>query len=266
MIKKLLLSLGALALIALSVPLVAGFEAHVVNVTAHIANALVVTPDSREFGTVFPQEYMEMGVTLSFSESFLDEEQTHADTVEYIIKQKPKPKPEPDRQLPILKPDYNMYLPGGQFDGQLYPHFINDDLQRSQYCHSHQPADLGNPDDLYYINCYPSLCPYLSKTPDDLPEPGIDIGVAPFHDPNDPDNYAWGILSKGVKIQDLVDEWTIDLAVPCFTGQCAQDWADFVASHNPNADASQYSLPGTLEHQVFGCDLWFEVTDIYGGT
>ncbi len=259
--KKLLLGASAVAIALATVPMFAAFEAHVINVTAEIENALYVHPESRDFGTVFPQEYRQLGVFVSFSESFSASDQNRVGTIEYVIKQKPKPRPESDRELPILKPDYNQYLPGGQFEGQLYPHFIDNELQRAEYCHSHQPADAGDPDDLYYINCYPTLCPYLSKTPDNFPPPGNDTGVSAFHDPTATSSWAFGKINKFGT--DVADTWIIDLAVPCFEDQCAQDWDEFVNDINPNADPDAFVLPATLEHEVFGCDLWFEVTDIY---
>ena len=71
----------------------AAFEAHVINVTATIENALYVHPESRNFGTIFPQEYKEMGIFVTFSQSFSAENQTRVDDVDYVIKQKPKPLP-----------------------------------------------------------------------------------------------------------------------------------------------------------------------------
>ena len=125
----------------------------------------------------------------------------------------------------------------------------------------------------------PSLCPYLSKHPDNNPGTGTnppstgpnannDTTVLAFHDPNATSSYAYGKLVKfntpGNTIgNDPSDTWTIDLAVPCFNGQCAQDWASFVHSLNPAADPKAYMADPALEHQVFGCDLWVEVTNIY---
>jgi len=73
-------------------------------------------------------------------------------------------------------------------------------------------------------------------------------------------NDAVGYLSK--IDEDTEDTWVIDLAVPCFGGYCAQDWADFVFGINPEADASQYTQDIANEHKVFGCDLWVEVTGV----
>jgi hypothetical protein len=260
--KKVFIGLTAIAIVAISVPLFAAFEAHVINVTAHIENALrVIPPDELTFGTVFPQEYHQKSLFVTTSESFCAPDQRRVLNIDYKIVQKPKPRPEPDRDLPIMKPDYNMYLPGGQFEGQLYPHFIDDYDQRTEYCHSHEPTDADDPEDLYYINCYPTLCPYLSKTPRQIDEePFTDYGVPAFHNPDDPASVSTGTINKD---NDLQDEWIIDLATPCFGGMCAQDWPEFVASHNPDANPRDYEAPAGLESSDFGCDLWVEVTGIY---
>ena len=53
-----------------TLPLLAAFEAHAVNVTARIENALIVHPQSIEYGTVFPQEHLWSDFFMAFSESF----------------------------------------------------------------------------------------------------------------------------------------------------------------------------------------------------
>ena len=60
----------------------------------------------------------------------------------------------------------------------------------------------------------------------------------------------------------MVDDWIIDLAVPCFGGYCAQDWENFVHGINPSANPDEYIQPIANEHKVFGCDLWVEVTRV----
>ena len=109
---------------------------------------------------------------------------------------------------------------------------------------------------------------YLSKLPEpdeDRFTPGDqpnDFGVPAFHNPFDPASVATGkIIKTGT---DVGDTWIIDLAVPCFENHCSQDWSDFVLSHNPTVlDPDIYQLSEELEGEVFGCDLWFEVTNIY---
>ena len=239
MTKKLILGMAALGAALIILPLVAAFEAHVINVVAQIENALNVHPESRTFGTVFPQEHLAQGIFVSFSTSFSASDQTRVGTVEYKIVQKPKPLPEYETEVGI---------PAARL-----------------WCHDNYPQTEFNATAQEWINyrsnCYPLLCPYLSKEPDNHPSPGNDTGVPAFHDPFDPSSIATGKIEK-FSI-DVGDTWIIDLAVPCFEGHCAQDWASFVTSHNPEAIPDDFMLPLELEHEVFGCDLWFEVTDIY---
>ena len=249
--KKILLGLVAIVAVAGGVAAMSAFEAHVINVTAKIENALAVSAEPIDFGTVFPQEYFEEEICIELSQSFLDEDRV--DDVVYEIKQKPKPKSVMPDGLPILKPDINMYMDGGQF-AALYPHWIEGDALRTNYCHTMAPENADDPNDSYYINCYPVLCPYLSKhksvDDNDRPtdQPPFDTEV----DAPDADwaaNVADGYLTKlGADIEDL---WAIDLVVPCFEGMCAQDW-----------QYQGFELPADLESAVFGCDLWIEVTNI----
>jgi regulation of enolase protein 1 (concanavalin A-like superfamily) len=114
-IKKLLLApLCAVAVIA-GIATFAAFEAHVINVTAHIENALAVSPESMgiEFGTVFPQEYFDdQTITIELSESFKTQERVNE--VNYKIVQKPKlwrddfdGTPPLHRSLGLIDPDNN---------------------------------------------------------------------------------------------------------------------------------------------------------------
>ena len=214
---------GIMAAVAL-MPLFAAFEAHVVNVTATIENALYVHPESREFGTVFPQEYFKKGIFVTFSESFSAASQRRVSKVDYVIKQKPQCASE---------------------QGVLED--VGEDAEGNFVC----------PDG---TTERPLLCPYLSKTPANLD--GNDFGVPAFHDPFDPASYARGTIDKNGEF--VGDNWVVDLAVPCFRGQCAQDWPDFVHRLNPNAgDPELYKADPADESKVFGCDLWVEVTKIY---
>src|SRR3989344_4583975 len=227
--KKLLVGLLSLAIVVVAMPLFSAFEAHVINVSATIENALFVHPQSREFGTVFPQEYLEQAVFVTFSESFSATDQRRVGTVEYVIKQKPKPLAAYEAQVGI-------------------------EAARA-WCHDNYPTTPYSSTDTswqgYLTKCMPSLCPYLSKTPDGHPSPSNDTGVLPFHDPFAASSFATGKINKFGT--DVGDNWIIDLAVPCFRGQCAQDWSAFVAGKNPSVtDPSIYELPSELEHEVFG--------------
>ena len=115
---------------------------------------------------------------------------------------------------------------------------IDSDEERA-YCQQN-PLD--------YTRCYPTLCPYLSKEPDNTPE--NDTGVPAYHDPNDPTSIAYGRIAKSDN--DLEDNWIIDLHTPCFRGQCDQT----------NSVAPEYQLDPALEHETFGCDLIVEVTEV----
>ena len=222
--KRLTIWSGAAVLTGLAfLPLLAAFEAHVVNVTATIENALFVHPESREFGTVFPQEYFKKGIFVTFSDSFSKTNQRRVSKVDYVIKQKPQCVNE-----------------NGDFAQ------VGEDGNGNFVC----PQGY---------TMRPNLCPYLSKTPANLD--GNDHGVPAFHDPNDQSSIASGTIDKN---GDFVgDNWVVDLAVPCFKGQCAQDWASFVHSLNPLADPNVYMADPLLEHKTFGCDLWVEATKIY---
>ena len=236
--KKLILSsIGIIAAVAVSASMFAAFEAHVINVTAKIENALYVHPESRNFNTVFPQEYRELGVFVTFSESFSASDQNRVSKVDYKIVQKPKPRPEYENSVGVS--------------------------EARKWCHDNYPQTPYDPNDAdwqaFLVNCYPSLCPYLSKTPSNLD--GNDIGVPPFHDPWNASSVAYGSIDKNGAY--VGDNWVIDLTVPCFEGMCAQDWKDFVFTHNPAADPDDYMLPPELESEIFGCNLWIEVTAIY---
>jgi len=224
--KKIFLGLGALATAIALVPLFAAFEAHVINVTATIENALSVPLEEIEFGTVFPQEYLVKPFSISLSRSFLAEDRV--DDVEYIIRQKPK----------------CIGIEGDTVSGEV--------------------DDNGNMTCPNEYNLMPLLCRYLSKHPDGTPE--NDGSLPAFHEIGEVVDGHWvwndvnGRLAKSE--DDTEDTWGIDLATPCFEGYCAQDWADFVHEHNPNAEAGDYIQPTENEHELFGCDLWVEVTGV----
>ncbi len=235
--KVLLLIIVGLIVVTAGIAGMSAFEAWVVNVTAHIENALYVHPQSRNFGTMFPQEYGEMGVFVTFSNSFSETSQTRVSNIDYKIVQKPKPRPEYESSV-------------GTDEARLW-------------CHDNYPQvdfDEQNQDWIdYRANCYLSLCPYLSKTPANLD--GNDSGVPAFHDPFDPDSIAEGSIDKYGAF--VGDNWIIDLATPCFDGECSQDWPDFVNQHNPEASPDEFMAPAGMSGETFGCDLWFEVTKIY---
>lgn len=187
--KKLLLTTGAIIAISLSIAGMSAFEAHVINVTAQIENALSVLPDRIEFGTVFPEELLIEQITIGMSQSFIDEDRV--DNISYAIKQKPKPRPD-----------------------AIFP----DRLAGHEWCLINEPADAGDPNDPYYELCYPVLCPFLSKHDADPEDENDGPNIEPFHQSG---ATTYGYLSK--LAEDIYDLWDIDLLAPCFRGQCAQD-------------------------------------------
>ncbi|HCM36810.1 MAG: hypothetical protein A3J30_00510 [Candidatus Wildermuthbacteria bacterium RIFCSPLOWO2_02_FULL_47_9c] len=207
-----------------SVAGLSAFEAYVINVTAQIENALFVHPEARDFGTMFPQEYKELGFFVTFSESFSTRDQDRVSKIDYQIKQKPKCADSVTNPTEFSK--------------------VTEDENGEFICQNPGHVML------------PLLCPYLSKTPANLD--GNDVGIPAFHDPA---AIATGTINK--QAAHVGDNWTIDLAVPCFEGQCAQDWSLFVESHNPDADPDEFMANPEDESKVFGCDLWVEVTRIY---
>jgi hypothetical protein len=221
--KKVLLALLAGFVVVVSLPLVAAYEAHVINVTAKIENALYVHPESQIFGTVFPQEKLFGSFFVTTSESFSAENQTRVKSIDYVIKQKPKPK----------------------------------DTKDAKWCHENLPEGYyQNPPiitplpDEYLAKCYPVLCYYLSKLPDNVPSPGNDKGLPSYHPLG---AVATGTINKVIGLgMDPADQWIIDLDVPCFKGECAQDWTH-----------QGWEPPAKYDGTTFGCDLWIEVTKIY---
>ncbi len=256
--KKILAIFGAVAVAVVGASMFAAFEAHVVNVTARIENALGVSTDALDFGTVFPQEHLDKPLTVQLSRSFLDE--PRVDDVRYFIRQKPK--------CAITSNNGQSFDAGNTATGHVIPTL--DDPATLE-------IDESRGGTAYTIDCgpaprqlttgeswgvLPSLCEYISKEGEETP----DQTTPSFHTPWTVSNsqVSWndtlGYLAKSA--QDVVDNWTIDLSVPCFGGYCAQDWADFVHGINPQADPSQYTQPIENEHKIFGCDLWVEVSGV----
>lgn len=245
--KKILLTVVAVGAVALSVVGLAAFEAHVVNVTAKIENALNVPIRSIDFGTVFPQEKLDQFFDVSLSQSFQDEDRV--DDVTYIIRQKPK------CQLAVTN---------------------GTDLPQFGVVTENSDGIFSCVDDEHY-DILPLLCPYLSKHevtadgqgPTGAPLENDSAGIAAFHGMPLPwtlqTTLTTQVAGKLIKSAgDILDTWNIDLKVPCFGNHCAQDWADFVAANDGDnsADPVAYIQPIENESRLFGCDLWLEVTGI----
>src|SRR3990167_1021397 len=258
------------------------FEAHIVNVTARIENALSVSEGPLEFGTVFPQEYLTRDIQVELSDSFQGE--NRVDDVEYVIKQKPKVKggwvcgetSQVAGDVPLEGCDSNM----NPFPGDPYSSLDIEGFEGPawEYCEDNLPLNSPygayNPLDEYWRYCYLPLANYLSKheTTEDGSETDNDKSVEAFHE-----SYFWedvSILNPGFiavgrlakSAQDIADNWTIDLKVPCFVNHCAQeadDEGNDLDDDTPGFHVpEEFRLPSEVEHLVFGTDLWIEVTGI----
>ena len=70
--KKAILIFAAMLMVLSGVAAVSAYEAHIINVTAKVENAITVSPDEDwELGTIFPQEFFTKHYTVSLSSSFL---------------------------------------------------------------------------------------------------------------------------------------------------------------------------------------------------
>ena len=246
-IKKILATVALVATVAVSAAMFAAYEAHVINVTAHIENALYVHPDELRFGTVFPQEYLEEQITVEVSDSF--EAEGDALAVSYVIKLKPKCECIYDE---IDDPnEYELYCIEGQYAPVHYAtHECQDDyVMMETLCPFLSKID-GDPDDDNDTS-HPS---YYTSALGDPNVPGPDDNCISRYDASGveiPRDDAIGMLDRG----DLADLWIIDLKVPPVNGYIGQDWPDTCAEWTVPTDSEDY-----------GCDLWIEVTSVDRGT
>jgi len=225
--KKILLSLAVIVAISLGVVGMSAFEAHVINITAKIENALGTSLNELPFGTVFPQEYLIKPLTVFLSSSFMDT--GRVDDVHYIIKQKIKPCPVHRGDCTPPQPNTDCAIPND-------PTCVPDTTEATPH----------NPTGFHYL----SLCSFLSKAPDNTPS--NDTGELSYFQ-NDhclsvptPQDGAIGYLSKAAN--DTSDTWNIDLKVPPIAGNVAQDWPTGCPTVTTNS-------------ATYGCDLWVEVTE-----
>lgn len=91
--KKAIFILAAVVVLFSGVAAVSAYEAHVVNVTAHVENAMVVDVVHIDFGTAFPEEWMTRDFTVGMSDSFCNENQWRVTGIEYTIFVEWKPDP-----------------------------------------------------------------------------------------------------------------------------------------------------------------------------
>ena len=283
------LAVATVAIVLAGAAAFSAYEAHIVNVTATIENALSVDTGAMAFGTVFPQEYLVKDMNIQLSDSFKNT--GRVDDVEYVIKQKPMVKapcvpPPPVGFLGIkvaqaTPPPVSIPCPDAPGDPYATVYMVNGQptyiqpigtgvtsMPAWQYCEENLPANAPYTYDAtnkYWDYCFIPLSNYLSKHGSNP----NDVSVDAFHQA-----YVWNngvsdvnpayIASGRLSKQDGVtsDDWKIDLAVPCFQGECAQDWASFVNKYNASATPASFILPQGVKGQTFGTQLWVEVTNI----
>ena len=83
--KKLLLGLGALAMVFSGVAAVSAYEAHTINVKAKVENAMDVNLRWAHFGTVFPEEFFLVDFNVGTSGSFCSPSQERLTDIDYEI-------------------------------------------------------------------------------------------------------------------------------------------------------------------------------------
>lgn len=235
--KKIFNAVLIIFIILLTVPIFAAFESFVINVSASVDDALTVSPSPLEYGMVFPQQEIDKFINVGLSQSFQNE--PTADEVLYVIKQKPKC----GQIVPGTQPvQYSAFAQAGE-DGQ---------------------GNFICPQGFVKL---PTLCPYLSKHDNDPLDQNDEAGISAFHGTL----LDWNINTTNATVvggklsksgQDLQDSWKIDLKVPCFKDECAQDWDSFVKKANPTAISADFVQPQANKKQMLGCDLWIEVTKI----
>ena len=231
MVKKFLLVSIALLAIVVGVAGMSAFEAHIINVTAHIEEGINVSPTPISFGTVFPQEFLTKDYDIALSDSFLNN--PDVDNIKYVIEQRLKPCP--------LKSD------GTPEDPTCVPDTASE--------------TPDNPTGWHFL----SLCPFLSKinTEADGTSAQNDISHPSYYTDNPPSGpsendtcqtsstQAVGILSKSAT--DTLDTWIIDLKVPPIQGFVGQDWPD-------SCVASAFIV--NTNEATYGCDLWVKTTEV----
>lgn len=111
--KKIIFLVAALIAVFSGVAAVSAYEGHMVDVKAHVENAIGVSSYEVNFGTVFPEEQIEKDITIGLSSSFMNDSQTHFSAVNYELAWELKPAGTDNPQPPYLTSYYqpiNPYL------------------------------------------------------------------------------------------------------------------------------------------------------------
>lgn len=205
MTKRILLSLLVLAALAAGVIGMSAFEAHVINVTAHIENALTVVTTPIDFGAVFPQESLvSQPFAVDLSSSFLNN-QGRVGEVNYKIEAKPKCKNAAGDSVLCV---YNTTSGKCQCPAETV---TMNDLCKFLSATTDENGDISRPS---YFNSQNLTCT--------APNPEI----------------ATGILNK--QTADISDNWIVDLKVPPIAGYIGQDWPTSCANYVVEQNGQNY--------------------------
>src|SRR3989344_1695678 len=152
-LRKIFVGITATGTAIALLPLFAAFEAHVINVTAQIENALAVSSDAIDFGTVFPQEHLDQPLDIRLSSSFMTE--GRVDDVRYIIRQKPKCGVTTDNGTVLVGPTATGHVNVNSQTGEVTIDCGTDPRQKDEGGHPLPPGSTWG--------VLPSLCEYISK-------------------------------------------------------------------------------------------------------
>lgn len=201
MAKKLLMALAAVLVVVGGVAALSAYEAHVINVTAHIENALYVHDDKLSFGTVFPQEYLTRNFTVNLSDSFVSS--GREDLVSYKIVQKTKCINEKGEYAQVNY--WNDECPEGFRPMLSLCPFL------SKLPKDTETGDNGVPS-YFHNDTAGNFC--------ETPKPEVATGI--------------------VGGDDYADEWIVDLKVPPVAGYIGQDWPASCANWTVAQDGQNY--------------------------
>lgn len=93
--QKVFLALGSLLMLVSGLAAVSAYESHLVNVTAHVENALILNVPHQggklSFGTVFPEEFLMKEFVVRYSTSFSQAAQLRVKHLDYEVWVEAKP-------------------------------------------------------------------------------------------------------------------------------------------------------------------------------
>jgi hypothetical protein len=239
--KKVVLVVIALVLMVSGVAAVSAYEAHLINVRAHVENALTITwpglDEEIDFGTVFPEEWLTRDFIVQHSTSFCADNQTRVNSVEYSIFVEWKPCP--DMEFAWWDPIEQEWVEGLDYYNWMgYFTYVGID-------------PVANPlaDDLTLVGDPPAGAPgTAAKLVMAAPDP----------------------LRKIVPVLNPSDKIVVAIDVPVFEGYWNELTDRLV---NPDGkpsgkDLPTYVVPADMpgfdpDGMDFGLDLKVQVTDIY---